>query len=174
MELNINYDLFHKIAESNKGFSLKRGTKHFLIWPVLATGAAVLVKNDASHIVNLYAFYSAMYTLTFGSYILTFKKDLQEYANDDLKKLSQCINALELHTTNNLIKNAKRYRTEYSINTDSKIPKIEQKKYFLLQNFQNCKTENTSLVQKHILGSRNYRLSIETPKKLIKSKKNQD
>ena len=68
----------------------------------------------------------------------------------------------------NLLCEAYLYDTEYSLNTEGKVPAIEQKKYIMVPVWEYGEEKEVSIVQEHILGTKEYTISCGSPRKSFK------
>lgn len=164
MKINVNYELISKIGEAKIGINVHRvGKKMAFLNGVMTAVSFMITPNDpkqiAAHI--LYSF-SLISFQSLGLELAGSRRQKEE-ANESLKELSCKLNDINVSTNSSLLMEAESYKTKYKINfNDGIIPKVIQNKYIMVP------TRNegeVSLLQEHIIGTRDYDLSVGEPMK---------
>lgn len=168
MKIVINYDLMDKISEANKGYSLKRCTKRTT--SLFATTVAISAMFDLASgsdftklleacpfIFTIHSGYTAAYTYAFSG--LT-----KEMAKSKLNALLPQLHSAFIRTDYESLLKSYKYKTEYELDSDSHFLAVEQKKYIMIpvedEYFGN---KEMSVLQEHIIGSKEYVLSLSEP-----------
>lgn len=88
----------------------------------------------------------------------------------DLKKLVGQLEALQVSTTYDLLLESEVYEKKYKVEINKKqLPYIAESKYILVPSYTyNGDKKDTSLLQEHVVGSKEYVLSLGSPKKVYK------
>ena len=169
MKIMVNYDLIDKIRESKTGISLCRyttvvGFTNAIGIPMISLGSYLgnASLGDTLELVLKLFGYSLFYNgiQAFG-YSFFRKKE----AVEELAKLSMKLKDICVETSPELLKSAYQYEVNYSINFDSFPPKIEQKKYIMVPVENYWGNNERSLMQEHVIGTRDYALSYGEPEK---------
>ena len=166
MKLIINYDLVNEIMKANTGFDFKR----FASKMAISTGVIVPI-NFTTHAINpeAHSFISLlssyMYsTFIFGSSELALKSINIKLADLALKQLSSSLTKINIYTDAESIKKARLYKIQYKIIHEDK-PAIQQNRFMMLPTTGTFNADEVSLQEEHIIGSKEYVLSIGEPKK---------
>ena len=88
---------------------------------------------------------------------------------NNLKKLVSKLNDINIATDYDLLKQSELYERKYKIEfNESKIPIIMENKYVLVPSY-NYKgdVKDTSILQEHFVGSKDYILSVGSPSKKL-------
>ena len=135
----------------------------------VATGISI-VSAAATNSFNLIPYYIALGTFNSTWMIHIFniiiKKFNIDVANDDLIKLIRKLDDLKVDTNLELIKDSTVDSTEYRIKFyKNLIPVITQEKYILVPCYNSFldDTEEKCILQEHVIGSKDYTLSIGSP-----------
>ena len=176
MKININYDFFERLEESKTGISLKRVAKRSLVLTSLSTAiiwGINIFKTDDMNLASLVTLLTIPQTIAIHSASQYFSFFLvssfnKANATRDLLCLVGKLNSIYIPTNYDLLCKAYKYDNEYVINTEGKIPMLEQKKYIMIPVLENGEEKEVSVVQEHILGTREYTISCGTPKKVLK------
>lgn len=168
MKIAINYDLVDKAMEAEKGFSLKKYSKAIgmcmtLVSPMLVADATIRHKTPLEMIARtggIFAYYCFYFWLSQKARAGLTK----ERAENDLRQLSYKLKDIFVDTSAELLQDTHCYKTEYSVKFDSTLPKIEQRKYLTVPVYSDWGNNSRSLVQEHIVGSKDYALSHGEPK----------
>ena len=171
MKIRVNYDLLEKIKETEKGFSLKRVTMSGLLW------ASVFSFYDF-HSVD-YKLSKELYTMLLFRLLLnmglsfmrefSYSPRLKSQAIYELTLLASNLRQMHVSTDYELLLKAYEYQTIYSFVLDEdKIPRLKQNKYIMVPAVDRDGEKEVSLVQEHLIGSKDYVLSYGSPKKSLK------
>ena len=169
MKIVINYDLMDKIAEAKQGYSLKRCVKRTLGFMAFSSAIGIpdnLISGNISPDlwIELSA-YLACHTSFTVALAWTFKNMSQEVARRTLKSLVSELRNHCIKCDEDSILDSKSYKTEYDFSFASSLPIIEQRKYLNVPvRDEYFGDKEVSLVQEHIIGSREYTLSLGEPK----------
>ncbi|MBQ9072466.1 MAG: hypothetical protein IJY25_04860 [Bacilli bacterium] len=170
MKIMTNYDLLSKVQETKTGFSVQRTVKPILI----RTGInfAILMGFDALHSLTLEdglkeilenIMISLMIpTFTIGTADLILSHRTKNISKDILRKLSMYLKEINVNTDSELILESYKYKTEYEFNKDKE---IIQKKYIMIPVIENSKENEISVLQEHVIGTKEYLLSCGEPTK---------
>lgn len=173
MKIEINYDLFQKIKEAKKGFSLIKCAKpvlsHTTIFVTIDSIISLLAALDNQPILYDISYYLILSSLCYGMPEMILSKITQPKSINELKKLSITLNRINVNTDYELLLESYKYKTEYKVKFDeSFIPYLKQDKYINVPVYVNGEEKEVSLVQEHIIGSEKYYLSYGSPKKVLK------
>jgi len=166
MKIQINYELFEKIADAKTGFSLKRFSLSVLKASCFVTLVSIPLEGS-----SLQRFlYSLMFQTTFQGMFFGFviPPTVKANALSVLKDLAVKLNRIDVPTNVDLLQEAYKYETEYKINTDSSVPKIQKNTYFMVPIQENGQQKEVSLVEEHIVGEKSYTISHGSPSKVLK------
>lgn len=169
MKIIINYDLMDKISEAKQGYSLNRCIKRTLgmtaFTSLIGAPDNLIMGNISPDLWIELSAYLACHTSFMVALAWTFKNMSQESAK---KMLHYLVSDLQKHcvkTDEDSILDTKNYKTEYDFSFKSALPIIEQKKYLNVPvRDEYFGDKDISLVQEHIMGSREYILSLGEPK----------
>lgn len=168
MKILINYDLMDKAREAKSGFSLKKhvravGSCMALASPFLVVDATIGEKAPLEmfgRIGGWFLYYCGFFWLSQKSRAgLT-----MERAELELNSLAYKLKDIYVDTNAELLQDTTSYKTEYSVKFDSILPKVEQRKYLTVPVNSAWDNNTRSLVQEHIIGSKEYALSHGEPK----------
>lgn len=178
VKIRINYDLLDKIKDSKTGLSLKREAS----WMKYQMGFGMLVTmplnillsqtSDANFIketIKDILFLLFMY----GVSDIAIDHFLKE-SNKNIAKLKLILLLMELRSINidtnyELLQNAYEYDSTYKFcKNDSKIPLLKEEKYIMVPVIKDGEEKEISLVQEHVVGSKEYILSYGSPQKKLK------
>lgn len=170
MKLTINYDLMEKIVLAKKGFSLKKTLKTGIALYPIAFALSVPTNLDdpkqmftSSIIIMLY------YYLLRVQKVILLSSLIKEKSFGELVKLSNYLESLNISTSASLLLNSKVYDTLYKVELDdAKIPYLLQKKYIMVPAYDSNGIGDISILQEHVIGSRDYVLSLGSPSKILK------
>lgn len=94
-------------------------------------------------------------------------KTQEERAEDELRELAVQLNNLNISVNLDDLKEAIVYHKKYSLRKDGK-PGIIRERYIevpLSENYNNINSDTASIKEEHVMGSRSYVLTLDTPKK---------
>jgi len=166
MKIIINYDLFVKIEEAKRGFSLEKTANRVLILTAISTGLAAIIYSSLKEALKEIHNALIIHSLFRIPEILILSKLNKRDAAIQLMILSQNLRNINVNTDYKMLLKSENYKTDYEISFDEgKLPRIEQKKYIMVPTYQNGEYEEVSLVQEHIIGSKSYVISYGSPKK---------
>lgn len=173
MKIKINYDVIDKIFSTNKGYSIQKIHKEslqyfsFIVLP-LSTTVEWGNLTDGNPLPFLIKNITSISVYSIGNFIgqLSIKDVIRCKSLIELNKLLYDLNKIYIDTDLDLLLKSYEYKTDYKIKLDeSKIPYILQEKYIMMPTYDNKEVKETSILQKHIIGSQEYELSRGTPKK---------
>ena len=175
MKLVINYDLIDKIREANTGISLNKSSKFILkctsiniiigtILSLIPPASTNYFKEELPKDIIIYLIIHTFLTIIRE---ITFSKFLKVWALNDLNNLASRLKDLDINTSYELLLEAYKYKTEYKINTNNNFS-LEEKKFIMVPAYVNGEEKEISLVQEHIIGSKEYYLSYGEPNKVLK------
>ena len=175
MKIMVNYDLLSKIATSKTGLALDKTVKRAAKYSLIAQGILLpldLLANftQEQFLAQLLRTISVEFSAVGISDIICIKRS-KELAIRDLKILAYVLKKIDINTNYDLLVESYKYRTDYKVEfNDSKIPKIKQEKYIVVPIYEDGEEKEISVLQEHIIGSKNYELSIgePTPQKRLK------
>lgn len=173
MKIQINFDLLSKINDANTGLSLKRTVVKMFAGTVLTTSIALPFCMNDNSVVNdsLTSFFmilSAQTIYTIRSNKL-FADKYKEIASIELNKFLHSLDCLDISVNYEELLNAYTYCTEYEeLSDDSFLPKIVQKKYFVIPSANNRVDNDIFLIQEHVIGSDVYNISCGHKEKKLK------
>ena len=168
MKLRINYDLVDKVSEAKKGYSLKRCVKRVFGMTAVSGSISTLnnfvAQNDPRELLIIYPIHMAIHT----GYTIMFSwgcsNIIKSLAVTNLEKLTRDLGSICVRTDYESLLNTYTYKTKYKLNTDSKLPRVEQKRYMKIPvKDEYFGDREIPILQEHIIGSRNYDLSIGEP-----------
>ena len=98
---------------------------------------------------------------------LALSKNNKEEAESDLIWLLSHLDHINFLTTYDQLLESKKYKTEYKLleKSENGLRKLQQNKYILIPTGND---EKVSILQEHVVGSNEYSLSLEEPKKVYK------
>lgn len=166
MKIVINYDLLDKIAESSKGFSLKRCVKKTLYYSAISSlvymGISMVTGDSSENMIASIISYVAFHSIVMGTFTWALTSMTKESAAKHLNEFVSELSDSCVKTDDNAILNSYTYKSKYNINFDSIITQIEQKKYIMIPVCdEDLEDKEVSIVQRHILGSNKYVISRE-------------
>lgn len=173
MKIQINYELFEKISDAKTGFSLKRLSKCVLLASsvvMLVSGPQYLFGEDPVQNILQRLGESLLFQTSFqgGCHLLLLPPIVKRKALEDLKELTKDLNQINVPTNVDLLQKSYKYDTEYKLNTDSSIPRLQKNTYFMVPIQENGEQREVSLVEEHIVGENSYTISHGSPKKVLK------
>jgi len=169
MKIEINYDLFSKIAEANSGFSLNKTVKHTLFRTSLSSIAGFAISSSLEETMSWILYCFTIHTIMIGIENMAKSKVNRASAINELKSLSKTLKNIGVNTNYELLLKSHNYKTSYvfDFNQHSN-SKLVQKKYIILPICDKNKEKEISLVQEHVVGTNKFVLSCGLPKKVLK------
>lgn len=180
MKIKINYDVIDKIQNFNRGYDLKRiafantisGLLTFLI-----SSSIVLPISDHK--------ISSMITIgtssVFGTLLWTYiyisvdkaKSLSKSIAENKLQNLVRNLKKVQVHTNLSALQEAKVIKTSYKLKLDDqKKPFVKQDKYIQVCAYNSLGDQyNETLHQEHIIGTKDYDISVGEPEKKVQVKR---
>lgn len=167
MKLKIAYDLPDKIREAETGFSLNKTAKKVGTLTTVSTAICYGINlaagappihyvTDPFAIAAIHCGYRAIEQAMLGRFY-------KAQAQDDIIRLLSKLENINVYTNYYDLMQATTYKTEYE--TDLKNGVVEQKKYINVP-VNDCWGEREmSICQEHIIGSKEWNLSLGTPQK---------
>lgn len=175
MKLRINYDLLDKTSEAKKGYSLKRCAKRvagmLAISSSLSTINNAVAGSDPRELLLIYPIHAAIHTGYTAMYTFAFSNITKSLAERSLQGLCCELPKICVRADYESLLNIYPYKTKYKLDLDGKFPKLQQNKYMRIPVSDDCFGEREiPVVQEHVVGSRNYDLSLgEYEKKKVYS-----
>lgn len=166
MNLNIRYDLLEEAAVANKGFSLKRYTKKVLTATAIGTTILLPIRTidgiSIKEAIDTIVLNLEIYAGIYGFYSVISKQIEQDIAKTTLSLLSSKLSRNNINITQAMLQSVKKDKTKYSLSYSTFPPEVKQKKYISISN--SCDMKET-LLQEHIIGTKNYDLSYGEPER---------
>ena len=177
MQIMINYDLLEAVKDSNEKFGLKKITRNYKrLWlkchiPLFITVNYFSTGGNIGKTIRILPL-QLSYTY-FLEYILhhRIKGDRFKIESDiKLARLVSQFNDSYVETSQELIKQSTLYDKKYEVKlNEKKIPDLIQSKYILVPAYDySGSINNVSIKQEHVVGSKEYILSLGSPKKVLK------
>lgn len=164
MKLVISYDLPERIKEANTGFSLKKTSKKVLFYTGINTVIGSTINLSTGQPIEKYFFdilvYLGLHSSINGLTSLIAADLQKKIACCDLAILTHQLRDLNVHTDLDSLLKAYTYKTEYSVDLKDG---IEQRKYINVPVCDAFGERETSLLQEHFVGSKEYVLSVGAP-----------
>ncbi len=161
MEIIVNYDLIDRINEAKYGYSLQKCNKTALAGSAVVNLAALACHMPIEFMTVTFPAGVALAWIT--KKYCSLAMDEHDYALDDLDYLSSALNDLYIRTNRDLLLDSEVYQTNYNAHLGKfKLPYILETKYIGIPTLG--EKSKVSVVQKHIIGNREYYLSKGAPK----------
>lgn len=178
MKIKVNYELMQKIDIANKGFSLKGSIinnskfcgKWFLFFCLID---GIFNSDHNLDVLNNLCTQAITFSI-FGFIDITFAKFFGnqkiEFAENDLRMLSRQLASLHVKTNVPLLKESVVQDTNYKfVLNKHNFPVLKQDKYILVPTYDSYGNHDVeSLHQEHILGTKDYDISVGEPNKRLK------
>ncbi|MGE5455930.1 MAG: hypothetical protein ACM3O4_02320 [Ignavibacteriales bacterium] len=177
MKIVINYDLLEKINSANGHLNLQRIMLNELKAQALFIGIftgidMISPTKDGIHWGANLAACSTWFALRAIMTVMVehkFKDRIELLAYMELAKLSLKLNDLNVKTSPDLLKKSELSTTEYKFVNENFRPIIQQNKYILVPTYDGLGgIKDTSILQEHEIGSKQYVLSIGSPSRIFK------
>ena len=173
MKLMINYDFFNKIRNVREPLSplkiIRNEKKGYIVRYSLLTIIIWAPAKDITITSILPVLFGIQISLEF--LFLKLLGDIYvDEAKDDLKMLIPQLRDLQINTNYELLLKSELYQTKYKIKfNEKKLPYILQSKYVMIPTYNyNGDEAETSILQEHVVGTKEYVLSLGSPKKQLK------
>ena len=171
MKIRINYDLIDKIKESKRGFFLQKIARNIVVYTSINTLLWLPISISTSsdilqQTINDFLYFLSGYSLTFVCSALFFKNQNKLNAISELKQLTSLLRNHYINTDYELLQKAYEYEINYKfVLGENKIPRLKQDKYIMVPVVDRDGEKEVSLVQEHLIGSKDYELSYGSPTK---------
>lgn len=173
MKLINNFDLEDIIINANGNINYKKVILNELKIPGIAFGltfSLLVIMEQYQAIYNNIIFDSlwGMNNIIFRNLDLKLNKDKRKLQSmKTLLELCNQLNNLYIKTTPSMLAESSLSQIKYKVRlNEKKIPVIQQNKYFLVPTHDSLyNVKDTSILQEHIIGSKEYIISLESPKK---------
>ena len=174
MNLMINYDFFNAVRNVNEPMTpfkvLRNEKNHYLKFnlPVYTLIDYYTCKNGLIEIIPTLILQFGFLTGTMALVYKKFEVDTyKDIAIKNLTKLAGDLENLNIETNYQLLLDTELLSKKYQLRLNKeKLPEILESKYLLVPSFNyNGEVKDTSLLQEHVVGSKQYVLSIGSPKK---------
>lgn len=167
MKIRVNYDLMDKIREEKIGYSLIRTRRDIFKFGIMFFPLDLLIANgDFNSLIIQIIFRTGANAIVFPmneKYSIKIGKD---DAVMQLKQLASTLRSHYINTDYELLQQSYKYETNYRfILDDDKIPRIKEEKYIMVPVVDRDGKKEVSLVQEHLIGSKDYELSYGSPSK---------
>lgn len=180
-KLEINYDFIDKIYESEGKYKIKRFINNnkftdaviagFVTKDIILGATGVLSPEQTVVKVSSYLATMSVILLLLESINQKLKERLtgktqEERAEEELRKLALQLNNLNISVNLDDLKEAVIYHKKYRLRKDGK-PGVIRERYIEVpvSDSNNINRDSASIKEEHVMGSRNYVLSLDTPKK---------
>ena len=174
MKIRLNYDLIDKVKESKKGLLLKRVVNKSFCYSGLNTLFWMpfnqhIYNNLSQATVKDFIYFSLGYFSILSYLELKNKTLVKNESLDKLKRLASMLRDNYVNTDYELLQDSYEYDRSYSvILDDNKFLRLKQDKYIMIPTTDGFGDKEISLVQEHLIGSKDYELSYGSPKKVLK------
>ena len=181
-KLEINYDFIDKINESEGKYKLKRLVKEFPYNLFLTAGFVtrdsilyftdqITLEEALGKVASDVIIYGVI-VFGIGSMYYVLKDRIlgstrEERAESELLGLVTQLNNLNIKVNLDLLKEANVYHKKYSLLKDGRVG-IMRERYIEVPTYDNSNNTNTttaSIKEEHVMGTRKYVLTLDTPKK---------
>ena len=171
MKIINNYDLVNKLKNVNDPFGPAKVMRYYL----KSSGGKLFYFYSAMDLALYPPLDAALMIAIMSGSVIGLGYVFHNFAGDfiadssakDLKKLVSQLKDLYIKTDYELLLQAELYDKQYKVQFDeNKIPYVLESKYIMLPTYNhNNDIKDTSLVQEHVVNSREYVLSIGSPSK---------
>ena len=168
MKLQVNFDLLSKIATSKTGLTLDKTMKQAVANTLIVETICLPLQISISYtkeqfLLSLLRLITLQISILGLSDIIVSKWQKQ-MAVAQLKILAYILSTININTDYDLLIQSYKYQTNYKWEFHhSKLPKLKQEKYIMVPVYENEEEKEVSVLQEHIIGSKNYELSIGEP-----------
>lgn len=180
-KLEINYDFIDKINESEGKYKVKRFINNnkltdaviagFVTKDIILGATGVLSPEQTAVNVTSYLATISVILLLLESINQRLKENMtgktqEERAEDELRKLAVQLNNLGIEINLEDLKEAVIYHKKYKLRKDGKLGVIRERYIEVpVSNSNNRNSDSASIKEEHIMGTRSYVLTLDTPKK---------
>lgn len=180
-KLEINYDFIDKINESEGKYKIKRFinnnkftdaiiagfvTKDIILGATGALSPEQTAVKVTSYLATMIVILSLLELINKNLKERITGKTQEERAEDELRELAVQLNNLGIEINLEDLKEAVIYHKKYKLRKDGK-PGVIRERYIEVpvSNSNNINSDSASIKEEHIMGTRSYVLTLDTPKK---------
>ena len=180
-KLEINYDFIDKINESERKYKIKRFinnnkftdaiiagfvTKDIILGATGALSPEQTAVKVTSYLATMIVILSLLELINKNLKERITGKTQEERAEDELRELAVQLNNLGIEINLEDLKEAVIYHKKYKLRKDGK-PGVIRERYIEVpvSNSNNINSDSSSIKEEHIMGTRSYVLTLDTPKK---------
>lgn len=180
-KLEINYDFIDKINESEGKYKIKRFinnnkftdaiiagfvTKDIILGATGALSPEQTAVKVTSYLATMIVILSLLELINKNLKERITGKTQEERAEDELRELAVQLNNLGIEINLEDLKDAVIYHKKYKLRKDGK-PGVIRERYIEVpvSNSNNINSDSSSIKEEHIMGTRSYVLTLDTPKK---------
>lgn len=180
-KLEINYDFIDKINESEGKYKIKRFinnnkftdaiiagfvTKDIILGATGALSPEQTAVKVTSYLATMIVILSLLELINKNLKERITGKTQEERAEDELRELAVQLNNLGIEINLEDLKEAVIYHKKYKLRKDGK-PGVIRERYIEVpvSNSNNINSDSSSIKEEHIMGTRSYVLTLDTPKK---------
>lgn len=177
MNILINYDYMNAVKNVNEPFTpfkiIRNNKAKFAKYhlPIYLTLDLLIVGTDLKKIFRYLALqFGLAIAMEFIIYLAAGDDLLRVKSEVDLKELVRQFKDANVETSYDLVRKSKVYDKKYEVKiNENKIPELIQSKYILVPTYDYLgDVKETSILQEHVMGSKDYVLSLGSPKKVLK------
>lgn len=178
-KIRINYDFFDKIKETQGKCKIRRWIKNnkfqdaiivtFTVKDIVE--ACLGIDSIPQTIMDIATYYtllaialSALELLKNNIIEKNTGKTQEDYAYDELNNLTALLNSINVDINIKELMNAEMYHKKYKLAMEGK-PGIIRERYFEIETDNNNYDRPISLKEEHLMGSKNYELTVASPPK---------
>lgn len=180
-KIEINYDFIDKINESEGKYKIKRFinnnkftdaiiagfvTKDIILGATGALSPEQTAVKVTSYLATMIVILSLLELINKNLKERITGKTQEERAEDELRELAVQLNNLGIEINLEDLKEAVIYHKKYKLRKDGK-PGVIRERYIEVpvSNSNNINSDSSSIKEEHIMGTRSYVLTLDTPKK---------
>lgn len=177
MKLVINYDFINKVKQAREPFGsfkiIKNNSSAFMYMPIYTLLNLVIGESTDEAILNAIQSSTVLLLFLISMDIIKYNYlgDIdREKAINDLRRLSSQLNSFNISTDMDLLLESKIYQTEYKVYlTENNRFQFLQEKYIIVPTYNcNGNIKDEFILQEHIIGSKDYVLSLGSPIKTFR------
>ena len=176
MKILINYDFFSEVQNARrpltplkviKNHKIELATIHFPLCMAINMRSHSFLVSTCIYGIDL-LFASGVLLVCDGFFSKT-KDPYAKLAKERLVELTEKLRALNVNTDYECLLKASLYKKERVLELNkSKIPFILESKYILVPSYINGEVTKTSILEEHVVGSKEYVISVSPPTKRLK------
>ena len=180
MKIMINFDLINAVLDVNQGFSVKKIVRNkkrqwaIINYPIYIVLDVACSKGNIGYALGLLAFQTGITIIPEYLSGLIINHDIYKLRSEErLKKLIPKLQDNHLSISYQQLLKSELYERRYHFEFNKgKLPELMEEKYILVpcHNPYSCdhREREVSILQEHVIGSKEYILSIGTPSKQYK------